>query len=240
MLISRSQSWEIYQHGYEYPTLINSNPQYKLISSKWLSTDSNIFFTLSSNIVNIWNTSTSSILLHLDLESGNILEPSFFSNDLLIIGEQDKFSVKSYYNLHNIAILPEKIKQAKWSPYREEYFATAGYNNKVKIWDIRKLSSPIYVCGYPIVNYCSKKRKYENSTNIYQDSFMISNSDRALDEAALALEFSEDGRFLFIQTAIDILLIDLLYASNTPRRIAKGKFTKKKTDIATSITWTFC
>jgi WD40 repeat protein len=194
---------------------LKSNQQILLKDSRWLPIDSSIFFTVSVQVLRMWDSNTATVLSESALESGRMIEPHLNMNEVLLVGDYDKFIVRDYVSNTNVHVIHDKVLSAKWSPYKDEYFITGGTQH-VKVWDIRRLKSPVYYCGY--LNQSNPRKRYKNngSINIYDDFFIYQDTIRNIDEPSYAMEFSIDGRYIYIKTNIQILKVDLLNAESAP------------------------
>ena len=164
------------------------------------------------------------------------IEPTLFQNSLFVIVQNSSFLIKDFASGNLVSERKGRTNFAKWSPYREEYLVT-GEENTVKIWDTRRLLTPVYTCGFSSNYNPRKKAKYINSLNVYEEFFMShsTNTAKKFEENVIAADFSKDGRYIFIQTLREIFKVDLCCAETDPTILAHGLYNKsfpmlKRTD----------
>ena len=171
----------------------------------------------------MWDTNLSNAIYSEVIDGGLTIEPTLFNNSLLVIVQNSKFSIKDFSSGDLVSETIGRTKFAKWSPYREEYLAT-GEENTIKIWDTRRLSTPVHTCGFSNNNNPRKRAKYTNSVNMYGELFMSQsvNQVKKFEDNVVAADFSKDGRFLFVQTTKEIFKVDLCCSDIDPSIFASG------------------
>lgn len=230
LLISRVNQWEIFRHTFEVPEQVNSKGTLDLLSSKWLPIDPSVFFTVGLSQINMWDSNTGEFIFNEDIKNGKFVEPSLSSNSLLIAMTGNSLKIKDFSQWETTSKVDIQADSAKWSPYREEYFATVERKN-VQIWDLRKTRSAIYSCGYNSNEFPTKKAKFQYSSNVYQDFFLASKTQNLMQDRALGIEFSQDGRFLLVLTGKNLVKVDLCCCGTEYSVLAKGDYRRNKSVI---------
>lgn len=209
------------------PEQLNSKVNLDLLSSKWLPIDPSVFFTVSRSHVNMWDSNTGESIFNEYIDKGKFIEPSLSSNSLLMVMSGESLKIQDFSQWETTSQVQVQADTAKWSPYREEYFATVEGRN-VKIWDLRKTRSAIYSCGYNSNESVTKRAKFQCSNNVYQDFFLTSKTHNQMQDRALGIEFSQDGRFLLVLTGKNIVKVDLCCCGTEHSVLSNGEYRKKK------------
>ena len=105
---------------------------------------------------------------------------------------------------------------AKWSNYSGNHFASA-FEDRCRLWDIRRMLSPVFEVGFFDCSEVVKKGKVERRIDAY-DLMFFDRRKRRMDEFIIDFSFGLDGGWLFIKTQSGIFRLNL---KNTDIEIEK-------------------